>query len=192
MSAAKSFSGVTPGGHMLAGLGLFWVGAVLFCNGLWVLEKIGNNEIGVIDVFVGSLTLLIALYSAFGPGADLAAVRFSTFLLLFTFTYFWVAWNRWNGADGRGLGWFCLFVAITCMPISAQTLIESHGNFWQIWLGINWASWCVLWFLFYLILAAKRAELSTLTGVLCTAEGIYTGWIPGYLLVTNMMPGVTS
>jgi hypothetical protein len=25
--------------------------------------------------------------------------------------------------------------------------------------------------------------------MLCTAQGIYTGWLPGYLLVTNMMPG---
>ena len=139
---------------MLAGLGLFWVGAVLFCNGLWVLNKIGDKEIGVIDVFVGSLTLLIALYLAFGPGADLDSVKGATFLLLFTFTYFWVAWNCWNGADGRGLGWFCLFVAITCAPICAQTLLASHGNFWQVWLGICWASWGILWFCFYLILGA--------------------------------------
>jgi putative amide transporter protein len=177
---------------MLAGLGLFWVGAVLFCNGLWVLGKIGDNEISVIDVFVGSLTLLIALYGAFGPGADLAAVKGSTFLLLFTFTYFWVAWNRWNGADGRGLGWFCLFVAITCAPICAETLVNAQGNFWQLWLAFCWLSWGVLWFLFYLILAHKRTEFSTFTGILCTAEGIYTGWIPGYLLVTNMMPGVSG
>ena len=72
---------------MLAGLGLFWVGAVLFCNGLWVLGKIGDKEISVIDVFVGSLTLLIALYLAFGPGANLELVKGATFLLLFTFTY---------------------------------------------------------------------------------------------------------
>ena len=143
---------------MLAGLGLFWVGAVLFCNGLWVLNKIGDKEISVIDVFVGSLTLLIALYLAFGPGANLESVKGATFLLLFTFTYFWVAWNRWNGADGRGLGWFCLFVAITCAPI----------------------------------LARGRTELSKVTGTLCTAQGIYTGWIPGYLLVTGMMPGVEA
>ena len=177
---------------MLAGLGLFWVGAVLFCNGLWVLNKIGDKEISVIDVFVGLLTLLISLYLAFGPGANLESVKGATFLLLFTFTYFWVAWNRWNGADGRGLGWFCLFVAITCAPIFVQTLLQSHGNFWQIWLAINWASWGVLWFLFYLILARGRTELSKVTGTLCTAEGIYTGWIPGYLLVTGMMPGVEA
>jgi putative amide transporter protein len=177
---------------MLAGLALFWVGAVLFCNGLWVLNKIDDREIGVIDVFVGSLTLLISLYLAFGPGANLDSVKGATFLLLFTFTYFWVAWNRWNGADGRGLGWFCLFVAITCAPICAQTLLASHGNFWQVWLGICWASWGILWFLFYLILARGRSELSRFTGALCTAEGVYTGWIPGYLLVSGLMPGVGS
>jgi len=177
---------------MLGGLGLFWVGAVLFCNGLWVLGKIGDKEIGVIDVFVGSLTLLIALYSAFGPSADAASIEFATFLLLFAFTYFWVAWNRWNGADGRGLGWFCLFVAITCVPIFVETILKSNGNFWQIWLAICWASWGILWFLFYLILAGGRPELGRFTGMLCTAQGIYTGWIPGYLLVTGLMPGVTK
>ena len=41
-------------------------------------------------------------------------------------------------------------------------------------------------------LARQRTELSKFTGALCTAEGIYTGWIPGYLLVTNMMPGAGS
>jgi putative amide transporter protein len=174
---------------MLLGFGLFWVGAVLFCNGLWVLGKIGDNEIGVIDVFVGSLTLLIALDLAFGPGADVATVKGATFLLLFTFTYFWVAWNRWSGADGRGLGWFCLFVAITCAPITVETLLTSHGAFWPIWLGICWASWGILWFLFYLLLVQKRQELARITGLLCTAEGIYTGWVPGYLFVTGLMPG---
>ena len=107
---------------MLAGLALFYVGAVLCLNGLWVLGRIGDKEIAVIDIFVGGITLLVALNLAFGPGADLAAVRGCAFLLLFTFTYFWVALNRYNGADGRGLGWFCLFVAITCVPVALQTL----------------------------------------------------------------------
>jgi len=88
---------------MLIGLSLFWVGAVLFLNGLWVLEKVGDREIAVIDVFVGTLTLAVAVYLAFGPGANAASIKGAAFLLLFTFTYYWVAWNRWNGADGRGL-----------------------------------------------------------------------------------------
>ena len=89
---------------MLAGLALFYVGAVLCLNGLWVLGRIGDKEIAVIDIFVGGITLLVSLSLAFGPGANLESVKGCAFLLLFTFTYFWVALNRYNGADGRGRG----------------------------------------------------------------------------------------
>ena len=37
----------------MLGLVLFFVGAVLCLNGLWLLGKIGDNEIAVIDSFVG-------------------------------------------------------------------------------------------------------------------------------------------
>src|SRR6185437_9238102 len=83
--------------RMLLGLALFWVGAVLCLNGLWLLERIGDREIAVIDVFVGFVTLLVSLFLAFGPGANAATVKAAALTLLFTFTYFWVAWNRWNG-----------------------------------------------------------------------------------------------
>jgi hypothetical protein len=69
---------------MLLGLSLFWVGAVLFLNGLWVLEKVGDREIAVIDVFVGTLTLAVAAYLAFGPGADASVEP--------------MEWCRWAGA----------------------------------------------------------------------------------------------
>jgi hypothetical protein len=52
----------------MLGLALFWVGAVLFCNGLWLLGKIGDNEIAVIDVFVGVVTGAVAFYLAFVVG----------------------------------------------------------------------------------------------------------------------------
>ena len=87
---------------MLAGLALFYVGAVLWGNGLWVLGRIGDKEMAVIDVFVGGIALLVTLNLAFGSGADLASVKGCAFFLLFTFTYFWVALNQYNGADGRG------------------------------------------------------------------------------------------
>jgi hypothetical protein len=172
----------------MLGLALFWVGAVLCLNGLWVLGKVGDNEIAVIDVFVGIVTGAVSFYLAFFVG-DPASISAAAFTLLFTFTYFWVAWNRWNGADGRGLGWFCLFVAITTVPIFLDTFAKATTT-WDVWFGICWVSWGVLWFLFFLILALKRTELARATGVICTAQGIYTGWIPGYLLLTGNMPGV--
>ncbi len=175
----------------MLGLILFWVGAVLCLNGLWLLGRIGDNEIGVIDVFVGGLTLAAATYLAFGPGANPDSIAAAAFTLLFSFTYFWVAWNRWNNADGRGLGWFCLFVAITTVPIFLDTLANASTT-WDFWFAINWLSWGVLWFLFFLILALNRTGLTKVTGVICAAQGIYTGWIPGYLLLTGDMPGVAS
>lgn len=176
---------------MLLGLVLFWVGAVLFLNGLWLLGRIGDNEIGIIDVFVGFITLAVALYSAFGPSADAGTIKAAALTLLFTFTYFWVAWNRWNGADGRGLGWFCLFVAITTVPVFLQGFADA-GKLWDYWFAFSWLSWGVLWFLFFLILALGRKNLAKGTGALCALQGIYTGWIPGYLLLSGAMPGVAT
>jgi hypothetical protein len=173
---------------MLLGLALFWVGAVLCLNGIWLLGKIGDREIAVIDVFVGFVTLLVSLYLAFGPGANAASIKAAALTLLFTFTYFWVAWNRWNDADGRGLGWFCLFVAITTVPVFLETFASAHST-WDIWFGICWLSWGVLWFLFFLILAQGRTQLTRVTGALCALQGVYTGWIPGYLLLSGTMPG---
>ena len=89
---------------MLLGLTLLYVGAVLFLNGLWLLEKIGDKEIWIINIFSGALTLLVSLRLAFGEDATPLSVRAAALTLLFTFTYIWVALNRYNGADGRGLG----------------------------------------------------------------------------------------
>ena len=59
---------------MLLGLVLFYVGAVLILNGLWMLELIGEREIWVINIFVGSISLLVALRLALGADADVASV----------------------------------------------------------------------------------------------------------------------
>ena len=104
--------------------------------------KIGDAEIGVIDVFVGFVTLAVALYSAFGPNADLSSVKAAALTLMFTFTYFWVAWIRWNKADGRGLGWFCLFVAVTCVPVFSEGFHDARTT-WDVWFAICWLSWGV-------------------------------------------------
>ena len=170
---------------MLLGLVLLYVGAVLFLNGLWLMGHIEDKEISVINVFVGTLTLLVSLFLAFGPGADAVSIKAAAFTLLFTFTYYWVAWNRWNGADGRGLGWFCFFVGITVIPIALQAFGAAIST-WDFWFTVNWVSWSVLWLMFWALLALKK-PIARVTGIVCAAMGIYTGWIPGYLLLTGVM-----
>ena len=169
----------------MLGLVLLYVGAVLCLNGLWLLGRISDNEIAVIDIFVGGLTLLISLYLAFGPGSDATSINAAALTLLFTFTYFWVALNRYNGADGRGLGWFCLFVAITAVPVTFQTFAGASTT-WGVWFGLCWAAWAVLWFLFWVLLVMKK-PIAKLVGSLTVAEGIFTGWIPGYMLLNGFL-----
>lgn len=170
---------------MLLGLALLYVGAVLFLNGLWLMDRIGDREIAVINVFVGGITLLVALYLAFGPAADAATIKAAALTLLFTFTYLWVAINRYNGADGRGLGWFSLFVSITVVPVAIDTL-GSASSAWDVWFGLCWAAWAVLWFMFFLLLAMNR-PIARVTGMVTAAQGVLTGWLPGYLLLDGVL-----
>jgi len=170
---------------MLLGLALLYVGAVLFLNGLWLMERIGDREISIINIFVGGLTLLIALYLALGPGADAGSIKAAGLTLLFTFTYLWVAFNRYSGADGRGLGWFSLFVAITVVPAAIDTL-GSANSVWDVWFGLCWAAWAVLWFMFFLLLAMGK-PIAKVTGMVTSIQGVLTGWLPGYLLLDGVM-----
>lgn len=167
----------------MSGIMLLYVGAVLFLNGLWVLGEIEDKEISVINIFVGGLGLVLILLITLEGGADnfLLAAQ----LLLFAFTYLWVAWNRYSGADGRGLGWFCLFVAITALP-TALIILSTADGVWPIWLGIDWLAWSVLWLMYFLLLTVKR-PIAKATGWMTLVQGIVTAWIPGFLLLNGFI-----
>lgn len=170
---------------MLLGLSLLYVGAVLFLNGLWLLGKIEDREIIVINVVSGFVTLCVSLSWAFGANADAASVRGAALTLLFTATYLWVAYNRVAAVDGRGLGWFSLFIAITATPVALQALAGAQSTL-DLWMGINWTIWAVVWFLYFLLLSLKR-NILRLTGMATMLAGIVTGWIPGFLLLEGRL-----
>ena len=75
----------------------------------------------IVVVVLNISRVLIALEERSGPNPVTALAIILASGILFTFTYFWVALNRYNGADGRGLGWFCLFVAVTAVPVTIET-----------------------------------------------------------------------
>ncbi|MCA0175188.1 MAG: transporter [Proteobacteria bacterium] len=168
---------------MLLGLALLWVGAVLCLNGLWLMGRIGDKEIAVVNVFVGLVSGAVAWHSAFGPTADAASIKGAALTLLFTLTYLWVAANRYNGADGRGLGWFSLFVALTVVPVALDSFHAATTTA-DIWLAWCWAAWAVLWLMFFVLLTLQK-PIAKLTGAVTLAQGVLTGWVPGYLLLTG-------
>jgi hypothetical protein len=166
----------------MAGPVLLYVGAVLCLNALWILGYIQDREIAIIDIFAGGVGVVASVLS-FVKG-DPASIEFGGYVLLFAFTYLWVAYNRFTKADGRGLGWFCLFVAITAIPVGLTVLSGSQGKLWPVWLGLNWLAWAVLWFLYWVLLALGR-PIARLAAWVTLIEGIVTAWIPGYLLLSG-------
>ncbi|MGH2408841.1 MAG: AmiS/UreI family transporter, partial [Chloroflexota bacterium] len=67
----------------------------------------------------------------------------------------WIAINQLINADGRALGWYCLFVTITAVPTGLIALKDAGSDPWLLWLGIDWLAWAVLWFLFFLLLSVR-------------------------------------
>jgi putative amide transporter protein len=143
-----------------------------------------GREVTVINVFTGFVGVLAAIILAVqgNSAGDLASVRGAGFILLFAFTYLWVAANDYLNANGRAFGWYCLFVAITAVPAGIYTLDAAAGNTASIWLGISWFAWAALWFLFFLLLALQR-PVGKLAGWLAIVDGIATAWIFGFLIL---------
>lgn len=174
----------------MLGLVLLYVGAVLFCNGIWLLGLIQDREIAIINIFVGIVGLIVVVIElATSSGtlttSKLAVIQGGAFTLLFVFTYLWIAYNRFFRIDGSGLGWYSLFVCLTAIPTAVITLRHAHGVTAQVWLGADWIAWAVLWGLYFLLLARpiQWTGITKITGALTVAEGIGTGWILGYLLL---------
>jgi putative amide transporter protein len=197
---------------MLLGVVLLYVGAVLVINGIWLIGQarsaaptgtattavgvgaethptfIQNREIAVINVFTGFVGVVAAttLMVQGNRNSDLASIRAGGFILLFAFTYLWVAANNFLNAGGRAFGWYCLFVAITAIPAGIYTLANANGDDASIYLGICWFAWAVLWALFWALLALDR-PVAMLAGRLAVFEGIATAWVFGLLLLLDVI-----
>jgi putative amide transporter protein len=147
-----------------------------------------GREIAVMNLFTGfvgvavSVTLLVQAAS----NEDLASARGAGYILLFAFTYLWVAYNQYVNAGSHAFGSYCLFVAITAVPAGIFTFANADGSDASIYPGFCWFAWAVLWFLFWLLLAMER-PITKLTGWLAILEGIATAWVFGILLLEDVI-----
>jgi putative amide transporter protein len=194
---------------MLLGIVLLYVGAVLVVNGIWLIGTaeaaeapagsaaqagavavearptfIEGKEVAVINIFTGFVGVVVAVTYAVQGNAkgDLPTIQGAGYILLFAFTYLWVAFNQFLNSGSHGFGWYCLFVSITAIPAGIYTLIDGDGSGASVYLGLSWFAWSVLWFCFFLLLALER-PIARITGYLTLAEGVITAWIFGFLLL---------
>jgi putative amide transporter protein len=147
-----------------------------------------GREVAVINIFTGFVGVVIALILLIQAAvqSNLASARGGGFILLFAFTYLWVAFNQVISGSGRAFGWYCLFVAITAVPAGIYTLQTAGGNPAAVWLGLNWFAWAILWALFFVLLALER-PIGLLTGWVTLIEGIVTAWALGFAVLIGVL-----
>lgn len=175
----------------MANVGLLYVGAVLFINGMSLLGWVKGKSLAPMDLFVGILQVITPTYLIFTAHGNPAAILGASGLYLFGFTYLYVAMNNFFDLDPTGLGWFCLFVVLAAIVFAIFNFSDhtAIGNL----LGVLWVSWAYLWLLFWLVLALGMTSLTRYTGAVCATQGIITGLGPAMVLlgkpewVTNAM-----
>ncbi|GAA4936533.1 AmiS/UreI family transporter [Actinomycetospora succinea] len=166
----------------MASVGLLFVGAVLFINGVMLLGWIDARSAAPMNFFVGGLQIITPLYLIFTANGDADVILAASGLFLFSFTYLYVAVNLTWDLDGTGLGYFCLFVAITAVVFSALNFFR----FADPAFGVIWLYWAFLWSLFFVLLGRRRDGIGRYTGAVCAIQGWVTAWIPAFLLLTGV------
>ena len=163
-------------------VGLLYVGAVLFVNGLLLLGVVEGRSAAPINLFVGALQVVTPTYLIVTANNDPLAILSASGLYLFGFTYLYVGINLLAGLDTTGVGWFSLFVAI-------MTLGYSYANFMILGdrpFGVIWLMWGFLWTLFFLLLGLKHDWLMRYTGWVTIIQAWVTAAIPAFLLLTDL------
>ena len=168
----------------MLGVVLLYVGIVLINNGIARITNIDSKSAAVMNVFVGLLSIIINIitivHGDFILIDDVGDFYSAATGLLFGFTYLFVAVNSLFNLDNRLYGWYSLFVAINTIP-AAWIDFYINGD-WKM--AIIWILWGILWLTGFIENVLKK-ELKFVP-YLAIFEGIFTAWIPGFLILTNL------
>lgn len=165
---------------MLA-VGLLYVGAVLFINGLMLLGLVEQRAAGIFNLFVGAMQVIIPTLVLIMAGTDTNQILNASGIYLFGFTYLYVGIGLLGGFDTTGVGYFSLFVAIAALGYS----VANFEIFRDPAFGVIWLYWSFLWTLFFLVLGLKFDHLTTYTGWVTAIQGWVTAAIPAFLILTG-------
>ena len=162
----------------MADVGLMFVGAVLFVNGLLLLGKVDGKGAATFNLFVGALQVAIPFY-LIATATTTDEILLASGIFLFGFTYLYVGISNLAGQPPVGLGWYSAWVAIMAAAFGITNIVKFHDPT----IGLLWLQWSVLWALFWLVLGLGITRLTPLTGWLTLILSFTTCTIPGYLLL---------
>lgn len=163
---------------------LFFVGAVLFINGLTLLGRVQPKAAAPLNAVIGLMLIGVTAYLVV-PLRDQSivenrdAVVGAVGFLLFGITHLALAHNFWTGCSGCGLGWYCLWAT----GVSAMLAVVNFVRFDDARFGALWVLWAALFGCFFLVSALERERLVWGVGWVTAIQGFLTTTIPGALLM---------
>ncbi|WP_434994546.1 AmiS/UreI family transporter [Arthrobacter sp. Ld5] len=172
----------------MSSVGLLYVGAVLFINGLMLIGVVPGKSAAILNFFVGVMQVVFPTIILIQSNNDLPTIFGAAGLYLFGFTYLYVGILQITGIDGEGLGWFSLFVAVCAVVIGAlQFTLVGDPVF-----GVIWWTWAVLWLLFFLLLGLGKESLAYPTGWFTIFVAHLTGTMPAFFLLVGRYETTTG
>jgi hypothetical protein len=162
----------------MSDVGLMFVGAVLFINGLLLLGRIDAYGAAVFNLFVGALQTAVPFY-LIATATSTNAILLDAGIFLFGFTYLYVGITNLAGYEPVGLGWYSAWVAVMAATFGITEFVKFHDGP----TGLLWLQWSVLWGLFWLVLGLGKERLAPVTGWLTLILSFTTCTVPGYLLL---------
>lgn len=163
----------------MAAVGLVYVGAVLFVNGVMLLGHISPRAAAPLNLFVGALQVLTPTYLIIVADGDPGLIALAAGLYFFGFTYLWVGLNAITGWPNEGLGWFSLTVTIGGIVFAVYSWVVVGDRAFTV----LWLLWALLWFSFFMLMALRKDHLGPAVGVLAASYGLITTGGPGLLLL---------
>lgn len=142
----------------MGNIGLLFVGIVLLVNGLNSLGIVPGRSAAILNLFVGSLQVVLPTIILIQNSTDAAVINATWPTYLFGFTYLYFGINILFKVEPEGFGWFSAFVAAIA---AYHAVISIQGD--PIY-AVIWLTWAIMWTLFFLILALGKSQLTRFAG----------------------------
>ena len=107
----------------MSSVGLLFVGAVLFMNGLLFLGKADAKGVAVFNLFVGGLQTAIPFY-LIATAQTTDDILGAAGIFLFGFTYLYVGIVTLAGFKSDGIGWYSLWVAALATGFGLTEILQ--------------------------------------------------------------------
>lgn len=165
----------------MATVGLLLSGATLFLNSLVLLNKADAKSAALLNLFVGTLQVIIPLYLLMNMGDGKWELYNIACIFFFGITYLYLGITNLKGFNGTGLGWFSLWVAIMSVLYAVVSFILIH----DIVNGLLWVLWAYLWYLFFAgFVLGKKIE--RYTGIVAMIQSWVTITLPAFLMILGV------